>query len=70
MGDAPDNKDQRLINALERIADALESSASQSSPLAIDKDYDAFIWHTDPDRLSPVANVNRVGLRVGFKSAF
>ena len=64
MGDAPDNKDQRLISALERIANALETGASTATPMAIDADHDAFIWHTEPDRLSPVENVNRVGLHL------
>ena len=46
--------------ALKRIAAALEriSPAAQPAP-----DFDqasAFVWHTDPDRLEPVRNINRV----------
>lgn len=47
---------------LERIAAALErlSPAPLASP---DFDTaDAFVWHTDPERLEPVPDVSRVGL--------
>ncbi len=51
-----------------RIAEALERMAP--APLdAPDFDAsDAFVWHTRPDRLDPVAKVNRVeiGLLVGI----
>ncbi|ANT59169.1 AAA family ATPase [Salipiger sp. CCB-MM3] len=49
-------------NALKRIAAALERMAP--APLAApDLDAaDAFVWHTEPDRLEPVAQVNRVAL--------
>jgi uncharacterized protein len=57
--------------ALARIADALErlSPPPQGAP-----DFDAasaFVWHPDPDRLVPVAQVNRVdiGLLVGIDRA-
>ena len=52
---------------IERIAEALE----RMSPAPLDApDFDAadaFVWHTSPDRLDPVADVNRVdiGLLVG-----
>ena len=49
-------------DALERIAVALERMAPE--PL-IRPDFDAadaFVWHTDPDCLAPVARVNRVAL--------
>ena len=45
---------------MERIADALERMAP--APLAA-PDFeaaDAFVWHVAPDRLEPVANVNRI----------
>ncbi|WP_138422903.1 ATP-binding protein [Maritimibacter alexandrii] len=48
--------------ALTRIAEALERIAP--APLAA-PDFDgadAFVWHTDPDRLVPVARVNRVDI--------
>ncbi|MBV1868852.1 MAG: ATP-binding protein [Marinosulfonomonas sp.] len=48
--------------ALERIAQALE----RISPSPLDApDFagaDAFVWHVEPDRLEPVAKVNRVDL--------
>ncbi len=52
------------VEALTRIADALErmSPAPLSAP-----DFraaDAFVWHTAPDRLAPVENVNRVALEL------
>ncbi len=57
--------------ALTRIAEALErmSPAPREAP-----DFgaaDAFVWHVDPDRLVPVARVNRVdlGLLVGIDRA-
>ncbi len=51
-----------MSDPLERIAAALERLAP--APLSA-PDFtaaDAFVWHTEPDRLSPVAKVNRVGL--------
>ena len=48
--------------ALNRIAEALERIAP--APLAA-PDFDAapaFVWHVEPDRLEPVAEVNRVDL--------
>lgn len=59
------------MKPLKRIAAALErmSPAPQAAP-----DFDtasAFVWHTDPDRLQPVARVNRVevDLLVGIDRA-
>ena len=57
--------------ALARIAAALERMAP--APLATPDlgVADAFVWHVSPDRLSPVARVNRVevGLLVGIDRA-
>jgi predicted AAA+ superfamily ATPase len=57
--------------ALARIAAALERMAP--APLAAPDlgVADAFVWHVSPDRLSPVARVNRVevGLLVGIDRA-
>ncbi len=56
---------------LRRIADALE----RMSPVPVQAPdlgaAAAFVWHTDPDRLAPVARVNRVavGLLVGVDRA-
>jgi predicted AAA+ superfamily ATPase len=50
------------IRLLARIADALERLAP---PPAVPADLgaaDAFVWHADPDRLEPVAEVNLVDL--------
>ena len=48
-------------SALLRIADALERMAP--APFAApDFTAPAYIWHVDPDRLQPVARVNRVDL--------
>ena len=56
------SKKDRTLNALERIADALERCApAQDAELPL-SDADAFVWHTGPDRLSPVEKVNRVDL--------
>ena len=49
-------------NALTRIAQALERI---SPPPAKAPDFDAagaFVWHTSPDRLDPVADVSRIDL--------
>ncbi|MCB1328468.1 MAG: DUF815 domain-containing protein, partial [Maritimibacter sp.] len=49
-------------DALTRIAEALERIAP--APLSA-PDFDAaeaFVWHVDPDRLSPVPRVNRVDI--------
>ncbi|WP_306116675.1 MULTISPECIES: ATP-binding protein [unclassified Roseovarius] len=51
-----------MSDPLERIAAALE----RMSPAPIEKpDFaqaDAFVWHVEPDRLQPVAEVNRVDM--------
>ena len=47
---------------LTRIAEALERMAP--APMAA-PDFaaaDGFVWHVDPDRLEPVAKINRVSL--------
>jgi len=48
--------------ALQRIADALERLTPAPPPAPDFDGADAFVWHTEPDRLSPVAEVNRVPL--------
>ncbi len=50
-----------VAGPLERIAEALEriSPAPVSAP---DFSAEAFVWHVEPDRLEPVAEVNRVDL--------
>jgi uncharacterized protein len=56
-----------LTDPLARIAAALERLAPAPMP-APDYDVaDAFAWHTEPDRLDPVAHVSRVdiGLLIG-----
>ncbi|WP_333714409.1 ATP-binding protein [Yoonia sp.] len=52
---------------LRRIADALERLRPAPQPAPAFAEASAFVWHTDPDRLEPVAKVNRVdvGLLVG-----
>ncbi len=53
--------------ALRRIADALERMSAPPAPVPDFSQASAFVWHPDPDRLEPVARVNRVdvGLLVG-----
>ncbi|MGV4398150.1 hypothetical protein, partial [Pandoraea pneumonica] len=48
--------------ALERIADALDRLAPPPAPPPSFAAADAYVWHTAPDRLEPVARVNRVPL--------
>lgn len=52
--------DQDLKPVLERIAGALERLAPQPAAAPDLKQAEAFVWHADSDRLSPVAKVNRV----------
>jgi predicted AAA+ superfamily ATPase len=48
---------ERIAAALERISPApLEAPDFDSA--------DAFVWHVSPDRLDPVADVNRVDLEL------
>lgn len=49
-------------DALTRIAEALERMAPAPMAAPDLADAPAFVWHVEPDRLEPVANVNRVGL--------
>ena len=48
--------------ALERIAQALERLSPAPLPAPDFAAATAFVWHVEPDRLEPVARVNRVGL--------
>ncbi len=53
--------DAKRLDILERIATALENMAKpQSAALFLDDTSQAYVWHTDPDRLEAVARVNRV----------
>jgi uncharacterized protein len=47
---------------LARIAEALERLSPPAAPAPDFDAADAFIWHVGPDRLEPVAEVNRVAL--------
>lgn len=49
-------------DTLERIANALERMAPAGGVRPDFDAADAFVWQTDPDRLVPVARVNRVAL--------
>jgi len=48
--------------ALTRIAEALERMAPAPIPAPDFADAEGFVWHVDPDRLEPVARINRVRL--------
>ncbi len=54
--------EQRLVDALERIAAALERRAPPPASAADLGAADAFVWHADAGRLSPVPRVNRVDI--------
>ncbi|MEJ6708065.1 MAG: ATP-binding protein [Amylibacter sp.] len=58
-------------DALIRIAEALERINPRPMDAPDFSATDAFVWHVAPDRLEPVANVNRVdiGLLVGIDRA-
>lgn len=59
-GDAEGNALNRIASALERLAPAPMAAPDFAAA-------DAFVWHSDPDRLVPVTKVSRVdiGLLVG-----
>ena len=48
--------------ALTRIAEALERMAPAPIPAPDFAGAEGFVWHVDPDRLEPVARINRVRL--------
>jgi uncharacterized protein len=54
--------DHPTAEALARIAAALERLSPRPVPAPDFGTADALVWHTGPDRLEPVAQVNRVGL--------
>ncbi|MTH65109.1 ATP-binding protein [Paracoccus shanxieyensis] len=49
-------------NTLARIAEALERMAPPPAPAPSFTEASAYVWHPDPDRLHPVADVARVDL--------
>ena len=51
-------------NALQRIAEVLERISPPSAGSPDFASASAFLWHVSPDRLDPVANVNRVDLNL------
>ncbi len=51
-----------MTEALIRIAEALERLAPAPRPAPDFARAEAFAWHTNPDRLEPVAKVSRVDL--------
>ena len=57
--------------ALERIAEALERLAPAPMPAPDFAAAPGFLWHPDPDRLEPVAEINRidVSLLIGIDRA-
>lgn len=53
-----------MTDPLERIARALERMAPAPAPAPDFAAADAFMWHTAPDRLTPVPQISRVELRL------
>jgi predicted AAA+ superfamily ATPase len=47
---------------LNRIADALERLSPAAGKAPDFAETSAFVWHADPDRLEPIAQVNRIGV--------
>ena len=60
-----------MSDPLERIAAALERIAPAPPEAPDFSTADAFVWHIEPDRLDPVADINRVemSLLVGINRA-
>jgi uncharacterized protein len=63
--------EDRLAAALERVAAALERMSPPPAPVPDFSAADAWLWAVDPDRLIPIARVNRVemDLLVGIDRA-
>ncbi|MEL7154660.1 MAG: AAA family ATPase, partial [Pseudomonadota bacterium] len=63
--------DDRTTTALERIADALERMAPAPGAVPDWSIANAWMWGTEPDRLTPIPKVNRVemDLLVGIDRA-
>ncbi|MFT3688206.1 ATP-binding protein [Paenirhodobacter sp.] len=51
-----------MSDLLTRVAEALERLAPPPAPAPDFAAADAFVWHTGPDRLEPVASVSRVDI--------
>ncbi|MGH1459495.1 MAG: ATP-binding protein [Paracoccaceae bacterium] len=51
-----------MTDPLERIAAALERMHPAPQPAPDFSEAEAFVWHVDPDRLTPVPDVSRVDL--------
>jgi predicted AAA+ superfamily ATPase len=56
--------DQRLIELVTRIADALDRLAPPPLAVADLAAADAFVWHPSPPHLAAVAKVSRVGIEL------
>ena len=56
--------DDSLAASLERIAAALERISPAPAPVPDFSAADAWLWAADPDRLIPIARVNRVGMEL------
>jgi hypothetical protein len=54
--------DQRLIDLVTRIADALERLAPPLMPAVALDTAAAFVWHPSPPHLAPVAKISRVDI--------
>ena len=54
--------EQRLIELMSRIADALERLVPPPPPAVDLRQADAFVWHPDPGYLAPVPRVSRVAI--------
>ena len=54
----------RKAEAMERIAAALERMSPPPTSAPDFKDAEAFVWHTSPDRMEAVPNVNRVEIEL------
>ena len=55
-------EDKETAQNIERIADALDRIAPRNIAPELLSEVDAFVWHTDPDRLDPIRRVNRVDI--------
>ncbi len=62
MSDGPSAKDERIPDALQRIAASLERLAPLTPPAPSLDDADAFVWQSEVGQLAAVTRVSRVDL--------
>lgn len=58
------SEQNNILKEVRRIADALERLSAASDAPTIDRDHQAFVWNTNPDRFQAVPHVNHIPLHL------